>query len=283
MLQFKKIDFLFFGYVLITSVLLIISWDNSGKSLELILTRSFLIGISILLIFLESTVKSKFLNLLRNCYPILFSMLFYTETVFYNKLFFNNLDNILVDIDYYLFGYQPSVQFSKFFSNPFFSELMYLGYFTLYVLIISFVLITYFKLKKNSDELFFKLAASMLLYYLFFCFFPATGPQFHFSSPEKDLPTAYFFDSIIHFIQKAEQPTGAFPSSHVGISLIILVLFFKKVPNYFKITFPFVCLLILSTVYIKAHYAIDAIAGILSVPIVLYLASFLYQKIPIKK
>ena len=276
----KKIDILFFAYVFITTILLIFSWHTAYKPIELLITRALLVIISISFIYFDSKIKNTLLNLLRNCYPVLFSMLFYTETVFYNKLFFNNLDKYLIQLDNKIFGFQPSIKFSDYFSNPIFSELMYMGYFTLYILIISFVFITYFKLKKNAEELFFKLAASMLLFYLFFCFFPAAGPQFYFTSPEKDLPTAFVFDKIMHFIQKAEQPTGAFPSSHVGISLIILALFRKRVPNYFKIAIPFVILLILSTVYIKAHYAVDAIAGVISVPIVLYISNLLFKKIP---
>ena len=280
MIQLKKIDTLFFCYVVITTVLLLFSWNQSSKSLELLLTKGLIIIISISLIYLDSKIKYKTINLLRNCYPLLFSMLFYTETVFYNKLFFNNLDNYLIDLEMYLFGFQPSIQFSEYFSNLLFSELMYIGYFSLYILIIGFVFITFFKLKKDTEELFFKLAASMLIFYLFFCFFPSAGPQFYFPTPEKNLPTAYIFDSIMHFIQKAEQPTGAFPSSHVGISLIVLILMRKKVPMFFKIGIPFVILLIFSTVYIKAHYAVDAIAGILFVPIILYLSTILYKNIP---
>jgi membrane-associated phospholipid phosphatase len=207
-------------------------------------------------------------------------MLFYTETVYYNKLFFSNLDNYLIDIDFYLFGFQPSIEFSNYFSSPFFSEAMYIGYFSLYILIISFVFITYFRLKKEREELFFKLTASMLLFYLFFCFFPAAGPQFYFPASEKTLPSAFVFDKIMHFLQKAEQATGAFPSSHVGLSIIILVLMRKRSHNYFRVAVPFAVLLILSTVYIKAHYAIDAIGGILFAPIILYLSTILYKKTP---
>ena len=280
MIQFKKIDILFFSYVIITTILLLFSWYKIDNSLVLFLTRGLIVTISISLIYFDSKVKSTVLNLIRNCYPIVFSLHFYTETVFYNKLFFNNLDQLLIDWDFQIFGFQPSVKFSEYFSSPFFSEFMYFGYFALYILIIGFVFTAFFKLKNETEELLFKLAASMLLFYLFFCFFPAAGPQFYFSSPEKELPTAFVFDKIMHFLQKAEQPTGAFPSSHVGISLIILILFRKRVPLFFKISIPFVLLLILSTVYIKAHYAVDAIAGILFAPIILYLGNILYKKIP---
>ena len=134
--------------------------------------------------------------------------------------------------------------------------------------------------QRTGNELFFKLATTMLLFYLFFGFFPAAGPQFYFSSPEKDLPTAFIFDKIMHFIQQAEQPTGAFPSSHVGISVAVLVLLRTKAPLFFKIAVPFVILLICSTVYIKAHYVVDVIGGLLAVPIVLSIASYLYKKTP---
>ena len=277
-MQVKKIDYLFFGFVLVTTILILFSWPEN--ILELFLTRTLIVIAVIALLYYNSKINSIVLKLVRNAYPILVSMLFYTETVFYNKLFFSNLDDYLIDLDAKIFGYQPSITFSEYFSNPLFSELMYIGYFSLYILILGFVFIAFFKLKHQSEELLFKLAATMLLFYLFFGFFPAAGPQFYFPSPEKDVPSAFIFDKIMHFIQRAEQPTGAFPSSHVGISLIILILLRKKARLFFKIAVPFVVVLLFSTVYIKAHYAIDVFGGILFTPIILYLAGFLYKKIP---
>ena len=276
----KKIDILFFSYLVITTILLLFSWNTIENPVTLLVIRFLIFTVSIGFIYLDSKVKNQFISLLRKVYPVVFSMLFYTETVHYNKLFFNDLDTYLVKIDDYVFGFQPSILFSEYFSHPLFSELMYIGYFSLYIIIIYFIFAVFFKLKKDADELYFKLAATMLLYYLFFSFFPSKGPQFYFSSPENNLPTAFIFDKIMHLIQKAEQPTGAFPSSHVGISIVILVLLRKKVPNFFKIALPFVILLTLSTVYIKAHYAIDVAGGVISAVILLYLTSFLYKKIP---
>lgn len=278
--MFKKIDYLFFSYVLITTILLFISWSQAPNTLELLITRGIIV-ISVLgIIFLNNKVKNSILELIRDIYPIIISGYFYSETVFYNKFIWDNLDQKLIDLDQFIFGFQPSLVFSEIFSSKWFSELMYFGYFSFYLLIISFVIIAYYKLKEASIELIFKFSAAMLLFYLFFGIIPAAGPQFYFPSPEKDLPVAFVFDKIMHFIQaNAEQPTAAFPSSHVGLSIIILLLLRKRVPLFFKIFIPFVIILILSTVYIKAHYAIDVIGGIIIAPIVLYLASVLY-KIP---
>ncbi|CAM1354014.1 phosphatase PAP2 family protein [Tenacibaculum insulae] len=279
--MFKKIDFLFFGYVFVTTLFLFFSWNQSTNSLNLLLTRGLISASIFVLIFINSKIKNSLVKLIRNIYPIILSGYFYSETVFYNKFIWQNIDQKLIDLDEFLFGFQPSLLFSKTLSSKLFSELMYFGYFSFYLLIIAFVIIAYYQLKEESTELIFKFSAAMLLFYLFFGIIPSAGPQFYLSSPEKDLPVAFIFDKIMHFIQaNAEQPTAAFPSSHVGISIIIILLLRKKTPLFIKIIFPLVILLILSTVYIKAHYAIDVLGGIIFAPIMLYLASILY-KIPI--
>lgn len=66
----------------------------------------------------------------------------------------------------------------------------------------------------------------------------------------------------MHLVVKyGETETGAFPSSHVGMTIIFLILIWKNFRKYFNILLIPVFLLILSTVYLKAHYAIDIIAG----------------------
>jgi len=78
-----------------------------------------------------------------------------------------------------------------------------------------------------------------------------------------------------------EGPTAAFPSSHVGIVLILLYLANKFTPKLLKWLIPISILLILSTVYIKAHYVVDVIAGILSFPTIYWLSSASYHRLKI--
>ncbi len=274
----KRIDILFFSYLLITSILLLFSYNESADYLRLFLIRLIIFTAIILLIYFNYKVKSKVIYLLRNVYPIILSGYFYSETVFYNKLFFNNLDDYFIKLDALIFGFQPSIFFSEYFSSKIFSELMYFGYFSFFPLIIAFTLFFYFKKKKHFIEMVFKLSVSMFLFYFIFGFIPSSGPQFYFQHPNNTLPSAFYFDKIMQFIQeKAEQPTGAFPSSHVGISFIVLLLAKKRDAFFFYTAIPFVFILILSTVYIKAHYFVDIIGGLLIAPIILYLASFLYK------
>lgn len=282
--KFIKIDVLFFGFIFITSILLLCSWNQTENVLELFITRGVIFAISLTIIYLNTFLKSAIFNFFRNIYPVLFAGYFYTETVHYNKLFFNNLDPVFIKFDQWLFGFQPSLEFSKLIPSAWFSELMYFGYFTLYLITLSFVFAMYFKRKTLFLENTFKVTFTLLFFYFIFAIFPSAGPQFYFDLPERAVPTnGYIFKDIMHAIQaSAEQPTGAFPSSHVGITFVILILARKSLPLFFKICFPIAIILTLSTVYIKAHYAVDAIFGLLFAPFIVYLASFIYNY-PIKK
>mgnify|MGYP001942628940 CR=1 FL=1 len=284
MARFKRIDFLFLGFLFITTVLLVCSWSQTENVVDLLITRGIIFLVSLGFIFLNSTVTSTLFNLLRNIYPVLFAGYFYTETVHYNKLFFDNLDPFFINLDQWLFGFQPSLEFSKTISNPWFAEIMYFGYFSFYFIILGFVLIMYFKQKTLFIEQTYKVAFSLLFFYFIFAIFPSAGPQFYFNEIERVAPTnGYIFQDMIHAIQAgAEQPTGAFPSSHVGVTVAILLLARKNLPLFYKICLPLAFILILSTIYIKAHYAVDAIFGILIAPIIVYLATVMYNY-PTKK
>ena len=62
-----------------------------------------------------------------------------------------------------------------------------------------------------------------------------------------------------------ERPTAAFPSSHVGISTVIMLLIWHtKNRRLLYCMLPFYVLLCFATVYIQAHYAVDALAGLVS-------------------
>lgn len=275
----KRIDFLFLGFIFLTTIILLSSWSQTENVIDLLITRVVIVAISLSIIFINPLIKSVLLNLLRNIYPVLFAGYFYTETVHYNKVFFNNLDPIFIKMDQWLFGFQPSIEFSNTFSSSWFTELMYFGYFSFYFIILGFVFTLSFKRKTLFLESVFKVTFTLLFFYFIFAVFPAAGPQFYFNELERAVPTnGYLFQNIMHAIQEgAEQPTGAFPSSHVGVTVAILILARKKLPLFYKICFPLAFVLVLSTIFIKAHYAVDAIFGLIIAPVILYMADFMYH------
>ena len=118
-------------------------------------------------------------------------------------------------------------------------------------------------------------------------FLPVAGPQFYFPVIDADLIAAgpypeignYFnlhpeisiaqsgkgglFTHLVGMAQASgERPTAAFPSSHIGISTVIIILAWRAKKWLFLTLLPFYILLCCATVYIKAHYLVDAFAGV---------------------
>lgn len=211
----------------------------------------------------------------------------YKETAVLNKLLFPKIDGFLSILDEKIFGFQPSVEFSKVYYSLFFSELFYFGYFCYYLLPLVVLGLLYQFLPQKIEEFGFVLISSFLMYYFIFILVPAAGPQFFFSFPDNHIEAKGIFGHAIKLIQKnGEAPTAAFPSSHVGISWIIIIWLFKNLRKSVKFFIPFVVLLMFSTVYIKAHYFVDVVAGFISAPIIFFLTfrfyKFLNQKIDVR-
>ncbi|HYX07395.1 MAG TPA: phosphatase PAP2 family protein, partial [Bacteroidales bacterium] len=144
--------------------------------------------------------------------------------------------------------------------------------------IIFFVLLA---IMKNRPDRFayslYLVVSSFLVCYLIFVFFPVAGPQYYFKNTASPLPEGYLFSYLMHIIeQTAERPTAAFPSSHVGISLLMLWLAWKYVRKAFYYVLPFAVLLIISTIYLRAHYVVDVLAGAAAFPLLLLLGNKSY-------
>lgn len=276
--KLKKIDYVFLSYLVISSLFMAFAKDISLHVWPLILVRVLMLGIIFMLINFRKKSSNPVILLLRYAYPLIVSAYFYSETVHYNTIFFINIDPLLIHIDDAIFGMQPSLTFSELIPGRLFSELMYFGYFIFYILIAGFTLYVFIIKQDLFKRLMFELTFSMYVFYLLFCIIPSEGPQFYFSYPDNVLPDAYFFNHVVHFIQDmAEQPTGAFPSSHVGVSIIILLLSKRYIPVFYKLICPFIIILILSTVYIKAHYAIDVIGGLILAAVLFQVSELLYK------
>ena len=139
---------------------------------------------------------------------------------------------------------------------------------------------------------------AFFLYYIIYIFLPVVGPQFYFqavgieeiqqglfpalgtyfSSHTEMLPPPGWADGLFSRLvamahEAGERPTAAFPSSHIGISTIVMMLAYRHVPKILFVIVPLWALLCCATVYIQAHYVVDAIAGLISAPIALWAAS----------
>jgi membrane-associated phospholipid phosphatase len=209
----------------------------------------------------------------------------YPETFDLNR-YLPNRDYILANWDQLLFGFQPAFVFSKIFPQIWFSELMNMGYFAYYFLIIGSSLFFYFKNRTYFKKYVFCILFSFFVFYLIFIFFPTSGPQYYFSvigaqnveagifpyigdyfnvhpSPTLQDVSKGFFNQLVKITQEVgERPTAAFPSSHVGISTLIMIMVIRERHYLMAGSMSvFYIFLVLATVYVQAHFVIDAIVG----------------------
>ena len=274
----SKVWFSVLLYFAIIELVIIFTKPSLFLDWNFILTRIIFVFAFIFSLVIKNKISNNFFQLLQNILVFALMTFLYKETAMLNTLIFPKIDEFLSNLDQNIFKFQPSIEFSKHFNSLFFSELFYFGYFCYYLLPLVVFGILYKFLPQKIEEFGFILISSFLLYYFIFIIIPAEGPQFYFTFPDNYIEAQGIFGNAIKLIQKnGEAPTAAFPSSHVGISWIVIFWLYQNFRKSVKYFLPFVILLMFSTVYIKAHYFVDVVAGFLTAPIVFFLTFKFYK------
>ena len=111
--------------------------------------------------------------------------------------------------------------------------------------------------------------------------FPNIGHYFETHSEALPVPGwsgGIFYKLVEIAHQVGERPTAAFPSSHMGIIVVLLCqAWATKNRTFFWSLMPFGVLMFFATFYILAHYAIDAIAGIFTGLIMYFTLNAIYK------
>ena len=278
-----KVWFSVLLYFAIIELVIIFTKPSLFLDWNFILTRIIFVFAFIFSLVIKNKISYNFFQLLQNILVFALMTFLYKETAMLNTLIFPKIDEFLSNLDQNIFKFQPSIEFSKHFNSLFFSELFYFGYFCYYLLPLVVFGILYKFLPQKIEEFGFILISSFLLYYFIFIIIPAEGPQFYFTFPDNYIEAQGIFGNAIKLIQKnGEAPTAAFPSSHVGISWIVIFWLYQNFRKSVKYFLPFVILLMFSTVYIKAHYFVDVVAGFLTAPIVFFLTFKFYKFLNLK-
>jgi membrane-associated phospholipid phosphatase len=112
--------------------------------------------------------------------------------------------------------------------------------------------------------------------YLLYVLFPAAPPRLVLqTSYTKNLYGYPQFFSRLNAEAFALLPVdsrAAFPSLHTAVTLVMLVCAWRHLRVWFFVALPFVVGLWVSTIYLRHHYAVDLLAGLLLAPVALYLS-----------
>lgn len=270
------IDLIVISYLLDTLVLSFFIPDL-GLKLQPILFRILAFGAIGFIIFNNNKRPNKITAAIRFFYPVVLLSYVYGETAIFNTIFFKtSFDISLANIENNLFGFQPSLVFADNYNSVFIRELLNFSYFSYYLFVFGFAILAWKSSVELGQKVLFVIINSFIIYYVFFIIFPSFGPQYYFLNGKLPPPQG-FFPKLIHLIQYfGEADTGAFPSSHVGMMVIFVIVAAKYYRKFLFLTLFFTILIIPATVYIKAHYAIDIIGGIISAPIIYFVSVKMY-------
>lgn len=286
--RFNSIEISTFAYTIFSTIYILCFYNRIEDPLSLLSNRIGIVAGIFILSFWNSKNKATAVEFARAIFPLILIAYWYPETYYLNHgILMPKFDSFFNELDIRLFDCSPAMEFSRLLPYPWFSEIMYFAYFSFFLIYIYIGCLFFFKYREHFYQVTFIILTGFFLFYIIFIFIPVEGPQFYWPYPENQVPEGYLFSKLMRFTQQmGEKPTGAFPSSHVGMTLIYLWILFKtkKERRSFWIILPVAILLFCSTVYIKAHYLIDVVAAFIITPIIyritLKLYDFLSTKFP---
>lgn len=289
-------------YNFLTSLLILYMYPEMKHPGHMLWDRVLIVAMTFLLMYLYRIAPCKFSAFVRMAVQMSLLSYWYPDTFEFNRLL-PNLDHVFASAEQFLFGCQPAIEFSKSLPQMEFSEAFNLGYFSYYPMIFI-VAIFYFLFRfELFEKVSFVLVASFFIYYFIYIFIPVAGPQFYFPAiglenvaaghfpfindyfnhhiellPGPGYEHGFFYNLVEASQQVGERPTAAFPSSHVGISTILMIMAYRASKILFCCLIPFYVLLVCATVYIQAHYLIDAVAGVLTAVVIYIVSTWMYKK-----
>ena len=289
-------------YNLLTSILILFLFQRMDHPWHMLLDRAMIAAMTFLLMYLYRLAPCKFSAFVRIVIQMSLLSYWYPDTFEFNR-FFPNLDHVFAITEQFIFNGQPAIWFCHTFPHLL-VRAAHLDERGVYYPMMLIVALFYFIYRFEwFEKMSFVLVTSFFIYYLIYIFVPVAGPQFYFPAigfdnvskgifpaigdyfnnndillPGPGFDHGFFFNLVEASQEVGERPTAAFPSSHVGISTIVMIMAYRVNKKLCYFLAPFYVLLCCATVYIQAHYLVDVIAGWISAVCIYIVATYMYKR-----
>ncbi len=201
-------------------------------------------------------------------------------------------DLLFIKMDFAIFGLNPT-QWAFRFENPLLTEFLQIVYVYYYPMILVFGLELYFRQRyKEFKYTIFILFFSFYISYILYMIFPANGPRFHlhdFYSINTQMPGIFLTEYIRAFLNFGESiPPGvknpqvyvqrdAMPSLHTISAFLITYLSWKFRSRSFYFYLPYFFCMIVATIYLRYHYVVDLLGGLVICVFTILVAKLIYK------
>lgn len=207
------------------------------------------------------------LRTLRDLYPLLLLLVLYGEVDLLVRLVHepSGFDTVVQQWDRWFFGRHLHRHFAQWLSGPIWQEVFHLLYLSYYLLVGAAFFYIWERRPKALPRFAFVVTGMFVSFIVIFVALPVAGPL---STSEASLTTTGFFPWIVAHVSAPLTVNGihagAFPSSHMGMSVGIVLLL---APRRWWVRIGLGLLLLgiaASTVYGRFHYAVDTVAGLVA-------------------
>ncbi len=192
----------------------------------------------------------------------------------------HDYDTLLAALDKTLFGVSPTVWLYAY-SHPIVTEILQACYLLFFIIPLCLGIEFH---RTKSDAVFRKYTAQFMIalygsYLLYFCL-PAIGPCFtvhDFARTNTELPGVFFTETIRMIINNGSGAGTALPhltahrncmpSGHTIAAVVNIVCAFRFRSRYRWLVASICAGILVSTVYLRYHHAVDVLAGLVLAPL----------------
>ena len=218
----------------------------------------------------------------RNWYPLPYVASCYKEmALFIPAMRSTDADQWLADLDFRIWGAHPSVWLERV-QMPVLTEFLQVVY-TLFVPAVLYIAWLLWRRGRVRDFQYyaFLIALGFLSSYIGYALVPARGPRFLLRHLQHiPLQGLWLFQTLQNGLDRLESAHyDCFPSGHTELTILAWWGSRMISKRCFRVYLAYTPFLIFATVYLRYHYTVDLLAGIVAAAALILTAPGLYQKL----
>lgn len=287
-------DYYTYSILILYSLLLLFFWNDIDSFLFHIVINLAIILLMLILSYFYRQYDSIIIKSIKKFIIVPTIFYVYSQThLFVPIINPNDFDLTLIEWDLFLFGVNPTEWIYQF-SHPILTEYLQFAYMTFFFLPLIYAIEIAFK----KNEIYFNYFSGHILFgfylsYLLYFLMPAIGPRFYihdFHLINIELPGLWlteFFRETVNLGGGVTPETvdvmgeinrDCMPSGHTMLTLINIYLAIRYKSKLRYIITIFGTSLIIATVYLRYHYVVDILAGIIFAIISIFLHNLIWKR-----
>ena len=276
--RFWAVDKVILAYFACAVVVILGWWNKLPDALPLLAAN--LIGGALIVYQVKHPNPTSWV--FRNWYALPYVASCYKEmALFIPAVRTSDADQWLADLDFRIWGEHPSIWLERVHS-PMFTEFLQVVY-TLFVPAVLYVAWVLWRNARTREFQYyaFLIALGFLASYIGYILVPARGPRFLLKNLQHfPLKGLWLFHALQNGLDRLESAHyDCFPSGHTELTILAWWGSRMVSKRWFRTYFAYTPLIIFATVYLRYHYTVDLLAGILTAAVLILTAPRLYQKL----